>query len=326
MKEMTIKIVIPSGADSIELKAAKQLQHYLFEMSQTEINIVEEDASNNGNGIFLGHTNYAKTQNIDFNQLEEDGYSYKNNDGNFIIAGGSKKGLLHGVYDDWGLFVHTFQTLIPPKKYGKTHPEYFSLIDGERSPVTQLCLSNEEVFDTVVSELKKRIAKNPKSKYWSISQNDNDKYCQCELCTKLNKKYGGVPSGSMTWFVNKVAREFPDKVISTLAYWYSRSAPSNLEIEPNVNIMLCNIESTREQPVFVTDSAFSNDLQGWGKISQDILIWDYNIQFASPVSPFPNFHTIGPNIKFYTNNNVKSLFMQATSRKGEFGHLEINNS
>jgi hypothetical protein len=85
--------------------------------------------------------------------------------------------------------------------------------------------------------------------------------------------------------------------------------------------MLCNIESTREQPVFVTDPAFSNDLQDWGKISQDILIWDYNIQFASPVSPFPNYSTIGPNIKFYTDNTVRSLFMQAGSPYGEFGHL-----
>ena len=52
--------------------------------------------------------------------------------------------------DSWGLFVHTFEVLVPPEKYGKTHPEYFSLIDGERNPVTQLCLSNEAMFQTLV--------------------------------------------------------------------------------------------------------------------------------------------------------------------------------
>ena len=223
--------------------------------------------------------------------------------------------------DSWGMFVHTFELLITPEKYGKTHPEYFSLIDGERNSVTQLCLSNEELFQTLVIELRKRIEKNPEAKYWSVSQNDNDKYCQCEPCTALNKKYGNLPSGSMVWFVNKVAREFPDKIISTLAYWYTRAAPSNIIAEPNVNIMLCNIESTREKPVFDTDPAFTSDLEDWGKMSQDILIWDYNIQFANPVSPFPNLHTIGPNIKFYIQNNVRALFMQATGNKGEFGHL-----
>jgi hypothetical protein len=223
--------------------------------------------------------------------------------------------------DSWGMFVHTFELLITPEKYGKIHPEYFSLIDGERNPVTQLCLSNEELFQTLVIELRKRIEKNPEAKYWSVSQNDNDKYCQCEPCTALNKKYGNLPSGSMVWFVNKVAREFPDKIISTLAYWYTRAAPSNIIAEPNVNIMLCNIESTREKPVFDTDPAFTRDLQNWGKMSQDILIWDYNIQFANPLSPFPNLHTIGPNIKFYIQNNVRALFMQATGNKAEFGHL-----
>ena len=189
--------------------------------------------------------------------------------------------------DSWGMFVHTFELLISPEKYGKTHPEYFSLIDGERNPVTQLCLSNEDVFQTLVAELKKRIEKNPNAKYWSVSQNDNDKYCQCLPCNALNQKYGNLPSGSMVWFVNKVAREFPDKIISTLAYWYTRAAPSNIVAEPNVNIMLCNIESTREKPVFDTDPAFTSDLQDWGKMSQDILIWDYNIQFANPCVLFP---------------------------------------
>ena len=35
---------------------------------------------------------------------------------------------------DWGLFVHTFATLVPPQQYGQSHPEYYSLIQGERKP------------------------------------------------------------------------------------------------------------------------------------------------------------------------------------------------
>ena len=117
-------------------------------------------------------------------------------------------------------------------------------------------------------------------------------------------------------FVNKVAKAFPDKIISTLAYWYSRTPPQNIQAEPNVNIMLCNIESRRQGPVFETDPAFSRDLIAWGKLTGNILIWDYNIQFANLVSPFPNLHTIKPNIKFYTEHHVNSLFMQANAQAG----------
>lgn len=215
--------------------------------------------------------------------------------------------------DDWGLFVHTFNTLVPQQEYAKTHPEYYSLINGKRQPGTQLCLSNPEVLSVLVTSLKNKIQQNPAATYWSVSQDDNDRYCQCDGCSALNEKYGRVPSGSIIYFVNQVAREFPDKIISTLAYWYTRKAPKNIEIEPNVNIMLCNIESARQAPVFVTDPAFSNDLRNWGALSKDILIWDYNIQFTNYVSPFPNLFTLKPNIKFYTENQVNALFMQANN-------------
>lgn len=215
--------------------------------------------------------------------------------------------------DDWGLFVHTFNTLVPFQEYGKTHPEYYSLIDGKRQPGTQLCLSNPEVLKVLVASLKNKIKEKPNSTYWSVSQDDNDRYCQCDACKSLNEKYGNVPSGSIIYFVNQVAKEFPEKIISTLAYWYSREAPKNIAIEPNVNIMLCNIESTRQAPVYVTDPAFSKDLRDWGALSKDIIIWDYNIQFTNFVSPFPNLYTIKPNIKFYTDNHVNALFMQANN-------------
>jgi len=218
--------------------------------------------------------------------------------------------------NNWGLFVHTFNELVPPGQYGKTHPEYYSLINANRQPGTQLCLSNPEVLAVLTANLKEKMASKPSAAYWSVSQNDNDQYCRCEPCTQLNAKYGGVPSGSILYFVNDVATAFPDKIISTLAYWYSRTPPQNIQAEPNVNIMLCNIESKRQGPVFETDPAFSSDLIAWGKLSGNILIWDYNIQFANLVSPFPNLHTIKPNIKFYTDHHVNSLYMQSNSQAG----------
>jgi len=218
--------------------------------------------------------------------------------------------------DDWGLFVHTFNELVPPDEFGKTHPEYFSLINGTRLPGTQLCLSNAEVLTILTAKLKQKMAEKPNAHYWSVSQNDNDQYCRCGPCTQLNAKYGGVPSGSILYFVNDVARAFPEKIISTLAYWYSRTPPANIQAERNVNIMLCNIESKRQGPVYETDPAFSSELITWSRISSNILIWDYNIQFANLVSPFPNLHTLKPNIKFYTDHHVNSLFMQANGQAG----------
>lgn len=371
------QILVPDQASPVEKRAAQQLQHYLNEMSGEDLTVRKEQDYRSGPGFFIGQTRYAKTRGMNSRQLKEDGFAYYPIDSNLIVAGGTGKGVLYGVYglleiwgfrmytstaihvpnagsidipknplvvvpavqyrttsyadtrdpeytdwhklssrDDWGLFVHTFNELVPPDQYGKTHPEYYSLIHGNRQPGTQLCLSNREVLAVLIANLKEKMASKPSATYWSVSQNDNDQYCRCGPCTQLNAKYGGLPSGSILYFVNHVAQAFPGKTISTLAYWYSRTPPQHIQAEPNVNIMLCNIESKRQAPVFKTDPKFSSDLLAWGKLSGNILIWDYNIQFSNLVSPFPNLHTLKPNIQFYTDHHVNSLFMQADSQTG----------
>ena len=365
------------------MKAARKLREYLGK-ADFDLPVVDEEAYTGEHGIYIGRTQFSEKVDIDYAMLDADGYSFIPRGNNLVIAGGTDKGVLYGVYglleqlgfrkydsvsthvpefesiqlpsqdaislpgmnyrqtsyydsDDgdtfdwhrldssqasWGMFVHTFLNLVPPEQYATSNPEYYSLRDGKRNPSTQLCLSNEDVLEIVVENLQKRMAEKPAALYWSVSPEDNDQYCQCSSCVKLNKTYGGtrpyfeygVPSGSVLYFVNQVAKEFPDKIISTLAYWYTLEAPDHIKAGPNVNIMLAPISPARDRPIFETAPDFSSDLKDWAKISDKILIWDYNIQFANPVSPFPNLHTIKPNLKFYKENNVDSLFMQATSQ------------
>ncbi|MBM3295490.1 MAG: DUF4838 domain-containing protein, partial [Candidatus Aminicenantes bacterium] len=131
---------------------------------------------------------------------------------------------------EWGLWVHTFEVFIPAGKHFETHPEYFTEWNGRRIPHGQLCLSNPDVLRIVIEELGRRIREKPEAKFWSVSQNDAFLPCQCSSCRSLEEETGG-PSGAILWFVNQVARAFPDKVISTLAYQYSRPAPRNIEPE-----------------------------------------------------------------------------------------------
>jgi len=227
--------------------------------------------------------------------------------------------LWHKLHDQsvrdsqWGLYVHTFKTFISPEKYFKSHPEYFTYQSGERIADAQLCLSNEDVFTLIRDDLKKRIAENPKAIYWSVSQNDTYQPCQCEKCLELDKKYGG-PSGTLIWFVNRIAKEFPDKQISTLAYQYTRHAPKNIKPEPNVNIMLCTIECDRNRPISEDQSegSFAKDIVDWGKLTDNIYLWDYVVQFRNYADPFPNLHVLQPNIKFFRDNNVKLMFQQGS--------------
>lgn len=64
---------------------------------------------------------------------------------------------------DWGLWVHTFATLLPPEQYFAQHPECYALVNGKRVGMqddghlrAQLCLSNPETLEILCDNLKKR--------------------------------------------------------------------------------------------------------------------------------------------------------------------------
>ena len=222
----------------------------------------------------------------------------------------------------WGMWVHTFHALVPREIYFADHPEYYSLVNGKRIP-TQLCLTNPDVLKITIQNLRKMMAKNPEATYWSVSQNDNRNYCTCEKCKAIDEREGS-PSGSIIQFVNQVAEQFPDKMISTLAYEYGRKAPNTLKPRENVNIMLCSIEVFRDRPIEEdpTSADFMQDVIDWGKIASDIIVWDYVIQFNHLISPFPNLQVIKPNLEFFVKNGVTAMFEQGNREVGgEFAEL-----
>jgi hypothetical protein len=227
---------------------------------------------------------------------------------------------INGI-SQWGFWCHSFNDLVPPAEFAENHPEYYSMINGKRKPGSQLCLTNPDIFDITCKNLEKEIENKPAPFYWSVSQNDNAEYCRCPECEKLNQQEGG-PMGSILPFINDVAKKFPEKNISTLAYWYSTKPPKNIVPEENVNIMLCNIGSPRHIPIQQGDSAFCRDLAGWGKLTDNILLWDYVIQFANLLAPFPNLRTLQPNVQYLRDNNVTALFEQGNRDVGgEFSEL-----
>lgn len=216
-------------------------------------------------------------------------------------------------FDDWGLFVHTFQKLCPEEKYFDTHPEYFSLVSGKRIRDGQLCLSNPEVIKLLGDNLAGLIALQPDKNYWSVSQNDCINFCECENCKKLYKKYGNV-SGAYIEMANSLAERFPEKQISTLAYQFTRQAPVNIKPRLNVNIMFCSIECNRSMPLAddPRSKGFVDDMKNWEKLSSNIFVWDYVVQFKTYLSPFPNFHVLQPNIQFFRDHSAAMMFQQGS--------------
>ncbi len=89
--------------------------------------------------------------------------------------------------------------------------------------------------------------------------------------------------------------------------------------------MLCTIELNRSKPIASdpTSASFLKDMEDWGKICNHIYLWDYTVNFNHHISPFPNLHTLQPNIQLFVANNVQEHFQQSnTGTAHEFSELK----
>jgi len=217
-----------------------------------------------------------------------------------------------------GAGVHTFHRFMPEATFYASHPEYYALRNGKRL-TTQLCLSNEDVLRIVTDSVSAMFERYADSKIISVSQDDNTQFCQCEHCAAIDEEEGS-PSGSMIRFVNAVAEHFPEKMISTLAYQYTRK-PSITKPASNVLITLCSIECDRSKPIEVGCSDFADDLKEWKLLTENIRIWDYTTQFTNFLAPFPNLHTLKPNIELFRDSHAKWIFEQHSHQPSELFEL-----
>ena len=227
---------------------------------------------------------------------------------------------------------HTFNALLPPSIYFDKHPEYFSLVKGKRrKDHTQLCLTNPDVLRIVTSNVLARIRKDPGAKFYGVSQNDWYNYCECEKCAAIDAEEESH-AGTMVRFVNAIAeaveKEFPDAVIETLAYQYTRKPPKKTRLRRNVVPCLCSIECDFTRPIpespYAEDKSFMKDICGWKTQTDQLYLWDYVTEFQNFTLPFPNVYALKGNLQFFRDNNVKEIFAEGAQigRHAEFAELK----
>lgn len=223
-------------------------------------------------------------------------------------------------------FVHTFYRLIPPDRYFSDHPEYFALVDGKRrSERAQLCLTNPDVLRLSIETVLGWIVAHPETILYSVSQNDSEGWCECQNCKRIEQEEGGAHSGPILRFVNAVAAEVekkhPDKLIDTLAYWYSEEPPARVRPRANVRVRLCPIGACEAHPYERCrhNAYFMKNLRAWSKITQQLYIWHYVTNFAHYLMPFPDFDELAADIPMYRQHGVVGIFLEGDYAEGGGG-------
>lgn len=152
---------------------------------------------------------------------------------------------------------HTSPYLVPFHLYAAEHPEYFAeneqgvriattYLHDELAPIKtlHLCMSNPEVRRIATQRLLDWIEQQKDRRFFAVTQSDGYGWCQCSECKKLDTVPGKVTSDRLLFFVNElaeaVAREYPDKILVTLAYTsFTGPPPQRIKPAPNVRVMYC---------------------------------------------------------------------------------------
>ena len=223
---------------------------------------------------------------------------------------------------------HTWDHYLPFKKYGKDHPEWYSLWEGVRvggDHQGQLCLTCPGLADEFAKRLEDYIAKGAADaaakglsspRIYDVSQNDGTmRFCTCEPCKAKRAKCGHT--GLMLDFVNaaveKAAAKHPDLLFSTLAYHLTEPVPSNgVVAAENVIVRLCNTTQNMATGILAPENKFMHDqVIAWKDYTKHLYIWEYAVIYHKLKGyPFPSEFYIPEKYRFYAENGVKGFLIE----------------
>ena len=227
-------------------------------------------------------------------------------------------------------YVHSFCKLVPPEKYFKDHPEYFSLVGGKRVGKhihSQLCLTNPDVLKIATAQVLKWIGEHPDVPIIDVSQNDGNGPCECDRCMAIVKEEGSQ-HGPILRFVNAiadvVAAKHPDKWVETLAYAYATKPPAKTRPRDNVIIRLCHAGCFFHGfEACGLGANLASYVDQWSKLTRRIFIWHYTTNFAHYLAPCQNLAGLAMDLKFYAGHGVNGVMVQGDyqSPGGELAEL-----
>ncbi len=185
----------------------------------------------------------------------------------------------------------TFHSAVPAELF-KTHPEYFSMIDGKRVLIApngcrQYCITNPDVQKLVLEYVDKQFARYGKDRVaFLFGMTDSSTgWCECSECRKLdNGEYDNLDVSTRFHKVTaklaqEVYKKYPDARLKTWAYHTYREIPKGVTPDPRMEVVYCIhgrcYGHTLADPACARNVKQLKLLKDWAKISHAIQTYEY---------------------------------------------------
>ena len=234
---------------------------------------------------------------------------------------------------------HSTFEYLPPDKWFKDHPEYYSMNpEGKRSATpqfkSQLCYTNPDTYRHVLESLERFVEADRKATpddpplIYDFTQQDNSDFlCLCPECKKVIAKYNrveggrkeGGDAGLQLEFVNRLARDidkkYPGVQIRTFAYVSTERAPKpgTISVEPNVWIWWCDVYSHSDHTISLdTPGSFNllqkQELDEWLQLTRNIQGWDYML--GTDDFPEVSVDALKADLGYFASCGMQILYQQ----------------
>lgn len=216
--------------------------------------------------------------------------------------------------------LHIFD-LVPRERYRETHPEYFG--------AGQLRFASPAVRRVALQALRERLARWPRGPWYLLIEHaDRDTYHAGGADGELIRRHG-APAAAYLDFVRALAaavtETHPQVTVLAQAYRWSRTPVADMALPDNLGVLFSGIERDFGRPLTApANRAVLEDLEGWARISDHVIVWDYHTNFAGYLQPYPNLRAIGPDLETLDGiPGVRGLFAQGAyhTRGGELSAL-----
>ena len=205
-------------------------------------------------------------------------------------------------FKTWGGHSHMYA--VPMEKYGKTHPEYFALLNGRRLPEHKetskeylcghLCISNPEVQELMLKEMERQLDFG--YEWVQLSESDLFQLCECANCRAI----AGDDATEALWIVHrKLAQEMkkrrPGAKVVILAYRDTSMPPKSFDSLPdNVVLEMCSYRRA--------------DFERWKKHKMEKLTYVYSWEWKWGFLPNTTPLSGARQLRLFAANNVKGIY------------------
>ena len=236
------------------------------------------------------------------------------------------------IFSSGSGFQHAFFHLVPREKYGKEHPEYYSLVTparwiGEPKPTVptrrndpsfggpaQLCTSNKDVRRIIA----RKIASYKDGKIRSISPNDGFGFCECANClaqdgndSKRLRNNHLMVTNRMYDFAEDIAKQVykinPKAKVGMFAYSFYNGVPEQkIQFPPNMYLSYCYfIGFTKNR---AEEDEINNKIIGLGKTGAQVVGREYWGTHYTMNYPLNHSRKIDRNVKALLKANAAGIY------------------